>query len=350
MTNVTGTSAAVQIALAVLGIFLWLIGFMELGALVLGLDAAYLVFSLTVLTGTEQGAREELGKPTGKVGPGLHYTPFLLVKIWRYPLGSQQDELPGEPEQIFREDDKKPVPKGMFPPNRVKFGQPRVKDDPGYDPAIDDRLVGDPYNVAMVAEVPVVVDWEIIDPVAFRRVYRTIENCRKILKDKALGVLNDKFATMTPARALVDLETTSEEVEAELKEQAEKAKGGIKINDAYAKPFIFSHPLNTAVVGVQIADREAEADVRRAEGKRKSMLKTGLARKREGAEDEIDLLPDASTKAWTDAVKELAKTTGTVVIGPGVLPTVDVNRRPSDRESGKRERGKEGGKDDADNS
>ncbi|MBY0376387.1 hypothetical protein K2P96_00205, partial [Patescibacteria group bacterium] len=40
------------------------------GAILFGFVVAYLVFSFTILNGKEQGAEEDLGRPTKNRGPG----------------------------------------------------------------------------------------------------------------------------------------------------------------------------------------------------------------------------------------------------------------------------------------
>lgn len=325
----------VQIVVVALGAIIWGLDYKYapiIGAVLIAISVAYSIFSLFTVNGTQVAAEEELGRPVGHRGPGLHYAPLGLYNLIPYPGTEQQNELPAEPELVY--DGEGATPKGFFPANRVKFGQPRVKGYPGYNKKKDGLVLEDPYNIAMVVAVPLVVSWIITDAKRFREVYGDIANCLKILNDKAVEVFAVRFATMTPARALLELAEVSREVQHKL--ETETYGTGIEIKDAYVKQFNFSHTLNTAVVNVQVAERNARATekaaegaanaaVTEAEGRRKVLLKTGLAR--ETATGGIELLPDAATKAHADAVAGLKELKGTLVLGNGVTTTLDVNKK-----------------------
>ena len=301
------------------------------GWIFLGLSVAYSVFSFGTLDKDEVGILKFFGKPIINLTPGPFFAPAFFFSVDRESGTLFQDELPANPENIFREEGK--VPEGMFPPIRVKFGQPDPKDV---------GLKDDPYNIAMVAEVVPVVSWRIHDPMTFFTVMGTVEKCRQIMADKSVEVFGNEFATVTPAKALLSLGNTSERLEAKLKKEAEDGGWGIRLEDAYVKPFIFSHDLNKAVVGVKIADQAAKATALTADGEkqkrikeaegtaegikhlagaeRERLIKTGLAR----ADDHgniIELLPDATTKAVTDAQKAWKDVTGTLVVSdsPNVM-------------------------------
>ncbi|TSC70020.1 MAG: hypothetical protein CEO12_610 [Parcubacteria group bacterium Gr01-1014_46] len=221
----------------------------NIGAVMLALETAYLVFSFGTVKVEEVAAKFCFGAPAGNLTPGLYFAPPGVMEVRKGKATQYQDELPGEPRQIFRQDDVAPVPPGMFPPIRVKFGVPR-KDDPP-------TLKNDPYNIAMTAEVVPVVSWKITDATAFFTNYEDVDVFRRILEDKAIEVFGNEFSGVTPARALSTLSTTSTILQKKI--ETETANTGVQILDAYVKPFIFSHPLNTAVVRVSIAKRDAEA-------------------------------------------------------------------------------------------
>jgi len=294
------------------------------GWIVMGIVLAYAIFSVGTVRVDETAALFKFGKPIKDLDKGLYFAPVGIFSVEKEAGTVFQDELPADPEKIFREDGR--VPEGMFPPIRVKFGQP--------DPA-DTALADDPYNVAMVAEVVPVVSWHITSLIEFRRVMGSIENCRKIMADKATEVFSDDFAQKTPAKAMLALDATSQRLEAKL--AADTAGWGIVINDAYVKPIVFSHPLNTAVVNVSIAREGAKAAVLEANGKGQAveraadaekarLIRTGLAKVDPATGNIIELVPDANTRVNAEAVKELAKLSGTLVLGRDVTPVINVQK------------------------
>src|SRR3989344_3533169 len=237
------------------------------GAILLGLEVAYLIFSFGTVGVDEVAAKFCLGAPCGNLDPGPYFAPPGVTKIRRGKSTRYQDELPGEPRQIFRsDDDNATIPTNMFPPIRVKFGSPQADDDAS--------LKKDPYNIEMVAEVAPVVSWKIIDATTFFSSYDDVNAFRKILEDKAVEVFGNAFSKMTPAKALRKLAETSRRLQKKIED--ETVNTGVEIVDAFIKPFIFSHPLNTSVVGVSIARQNAEAVKATATGAKQKLIDEGV--------------------------------------------------------------------------
>lgn len=349
--------ALVAIALMVLGIIGTLlmvykvnILYINTGIVLHGLEVAYLIFSFTIIAVGKVGMLQEWGVPVGNKGPGWYFTPPGFASI-KKELGTIfQDELPSDPEKIFREDGK--VPEGMFPPIRIKFGQPGPTEGLSVDP-IDVLLKDDPYNVAMVAEVVPVVSWHIVDATTFFAVTKDVANCRKMMADKAVGLFNIEFAGVTPAKAMLGLNETSTNLRTKLRKETKS--WGIKINDAYVKPFIFGHGLNKAVEAVSISQQGAKAKVHEEEGKaagvriamtaeKERLIETGLAKTDATGKKIIELLPNPNTKVMAE---NIGKITGTVVFGQGLETVFDLNKENKKKEkdepkkSGEKEKGGE---------
>ena len=302
----------VSLASAVLLGFSW-------GYIAFALFFSYTIFSFGTLTPKEIGLLLFLGKPIRSLGAGLYFAPAFLFTVWKEIGTLFQDELPANPEKIFRGEPKEKTPEGMFPPIRILFGPP----DPG-EPEMNERLKG-PYHSAMVAEATPVVSWRIYDPIKFFTMLGDVNNCRQHLTDKTVEVFNNNFSKMTPARALLKLEEIGKELQATLRKEAEENQWGILVKDAYVKPFGFSKHLNEAVIAVKVADQNAEAAKKDAEGKgsaierlaeaeRKRLLKTGLAKKT--GDEEIELQPTAADRVWSQAISDLKDVKGTVVLDP----------------------------------
>ena len=69
----------------------------------------------------EIGVRLFFGKPLDRVYSGPAFAPRGIVEVMPLPIKFTQYELPGEPEDIFRDEDKDDVPKGKKPPVRITF-------------------------------------------------------------------------------------------------------------------------------------------------------------------------------------------------------------------------------------
>jgi len=283
------------------------------GGVTLGMVAAYLVFSLGTLDFTEVGVLDRFGKPIAELSPGLYFAPVGLYRTRRESRAIFQQELPADPEKIFRGDGS--APEGLFPPIRQKFGPP----DPN-----DTDLAESPYNKEMVAEVVPVVGWQIrpTEAITFFQVVGSVANCRQMLTDLVLKPVVEDLAAMTPAKAQKQLRALNGRIKAEL--VAEVAGWGIEIKAAYIKQFNYSHSLNSAVEGTSIAEQNAKAVKETAEGERQRLLRTGLAK--EATDGTLELVPDAATKAKTDALKELKELRGTLVLGDAST-VFDVNKK-----------------------
>lgn len=294
------------IIFAVISIFL-IIGKVQvltiyIGAVLLALEASYIILSFGTVEVDERAARFIFDKPIDNLEPGLYFAPLGIVSV-KKELGTIfQDELPAGPEKIFREDDKEKVPEGMFLPIRIKFGGP----PPDSRDSINIKLKDDPYHVPMVTEVVPVVCWHISDAIIFFRKMGTIENCRKILQDKAIEVFGNTFAKMTPAMASLKLEKISKALQTKLEtEIGGKRAGeswGITINNAYVKPFIFTHKLNESVIDASIAKQKAKATVTNSVAEKEKRINEGT-----GTADAEKLLLEARA-IGTGKLAEICKT------------------------------------------
>lgn len=289
------------------------------GAILLALVVVYLIFSFNTVKTNEVAMVEVFGKPIKILSPGLCFIPAGISQIFRESANLFQDELPADPEKIFRNDDKEKVPTGMFPPIRIKFGS-EIEGD-------QEVSKDDPYNIPMVAEVVPVISWKITNMMVFRKVFGETSKVRQILSDRVVGVCSEDFSKVTPAKALINLKNTSQKLEDEFKKTIEKLEGngGIELSGAYIKQILFSHDLNKAVTEVKEAEQRAKAVVHQADGEAKAvvlkanaekerLVKTGLA-KVDSNGNITELVPDADTRVKTEALRELAKVQGTLVLG-----------------------------------
>jgi len=245
-----------DIVLALIGIQIWIF---NVGVVLLSIGIAHIILSLGKVNFNEIAYMFFWGRPIKPLKQGPYIAMLGLFQVEKELRTYYQDELPGEPEQIYTGDGQ--TPKGMFLPIRIKFGQP--------DPA----LVDDPYNQPMVVEVTPVVQWYVVDRYKFGSTIGDVPKCKKSLADKAIEVLNDRCAKISPAKALLELDDISNKYQEKLR--TETAAWGIEIQNAFVKPFNFSHKLNIAVIGVATATQDAKKTIIDAEASKTAGVKNG---------------------------------------------------------------------------
>lgn len=266
-------------------------GDISLGLVIFGISLVYNIgLSINTVGPTEVGARLFFGKPLDELDSGLCYIPFGICNLSKASHIFIQDELPADPEHIFRapRDQPEVVPKEllgiMFPPIRIPFGFPDITDGIPED---------DPYNRRMVAEVVPVVTWEIEDYLVFLTRIGSIKEARRQMEDAAVALFMERFTIITPARALKELPTHSEK----LKEAIDAKVGdwGINVKGAKIKTIIFSHELNTAIIQVPEEVQKAKVTAIKACAERDKRHQEGIG---DGKADEARIYGRTAGFKW----------------------------------------------------
>lgn len=298
----------VAVNVVLLVIFLTMLSYGQTEDLGFGLIITQIIITIMSLGKMENymvGFISFLGRPLYRLAPGAYYALPLLMEVWKERGTIFQDELPANPEKIFRQDDTLPVPEGMFPPIRVKFGPPDPNDGIAKD---------NPYNKEMTVEVVPVISWQIEDAIKFRARIGSVEQMRKILEDKAISLFNAEFAHITPAKASRTLEETSNKLKVKL--QSEVTDLGVTIHDAFIKPFIYSHDLNKSVIAVSTSEQKALKTRIDSAAEKQKRIDEGA-----GTAEARRLLLEAEA-VGTQKLAELAKTSeGQIVLWMETLKT-----------------------------
>ena len=227
----------------------------------------YTLASFKMVSETEQGMRLLIGEPFDNVPSGLIFVPLWIFRLITETRLNIQDELPCDPEHIYREPKEGSdgvIPEGMFPPIRMPFGPPEKGDGIPED---------DPYNIRMVVEVVPVVTWKIDDLITFRTTIGSVKEARRQMEDEAVAMMTEAFAKITPAVALRKLPKYSEELKVAIETKVED--WGITIISAKIKPFNFSRSLNKAILGVPEATVAAKAAIITATGNKQVLQLNG---------------------------------------------------------------------------
>lgn len=264
----------------------WNWGFALILAVVL-----YTIASFRQLAPTELGARTLFGKPIDQVSSGFVFVPFGIVGLEVAPAIFIQDELPSDPQNIFRGDGE--VPLGKFPPIRIPFGLPTEEND-------------DPYDHRMTQEVVPVITWRIEDFVTFLTTIGSKEEARRQMEDTAVAMLTEAFAKITPAIALKELERHSDELKTAINDRVDG--WGIELKSVKIKAINFNHELNTAILNVPQATVNAKASIITAGAKKKELELLG-----EGAGNAEKAVLEGRTSGLKKMATELGLTGNAVL-------------------------------------
>ncbi len=150
-----GVNAGLLI-LAILFFFLaiWLgIKSAIVGGLLLLVQALYAGTSLEIVSPIERGVMLFFGKPLFNVTSGLKYVPWMFCSLYTESLNWREQEIPGEPEQIWRGEGS--PPEGKIPPIRVNHKGVNVgaktsrgANDERQDDALERSITSEPSAMA----------------------------------------------------------------------------------------------------------------------------------------------------------------------------------------------------------
>jgi len=249
----------------------------NLGKIIFYIHAIYTIASLRIVWATELGARLLFGKPINTLSSGLTFIPLGICQISKETKLTIEDELPADPEHIFRVKmgDPEVVPlelvrEGYVPPIRITFNYPEKKSESD-----------DPLNSRITAEVVVVIRWRIRDYVQFLGVIGSRREARRQLQDVSVNTIFPILTKLTAAQALTELESVNKTLEEKLRkmlggEGPEDRPWGAQLANAQIKLISFSHDLNDKIENVAKAKLEKKAIILKAEGEKKKRQLEGV--------------------------------------------------------------------------
>lgn len=236
--------------------------------------AGYTASQFKSIKADELGAIDFFGKPMCLVRPGPVFVP-PLCSFNKEVARSQQNELPAEPEKIWRgkDDQAATVPaeeaaRGFRPPNRVVFGN--------YNKDESDKLkipTDDPLDRRMTQEVAFTVTLAMDDYIRFITTVGSYKEALQRINDLSLVVCQELFGGLTPAVANCQLNKFSGKIREALVISTES--WGLKLVQFNIKQIVLAHKLNESVQGIAVAGAEAVAVGKRAEGEKKKRTLEG---------------------------------------------------------------------------
>jgi len=259
----------------------------------------YLVASIKIVDGTKHKAiMTVLGWVLENVfDGGPVFIPWGVCKLERVPKNVFQQELPGEPENVWsatKEDGSEaPVPEqlpeGMKLPIRVTFNDndPNPKDDPlkklseknpdiGFTflPPNKSQSKIDPLHQRITAKVTPIVRWRVKNPRDFLISFSGKDDKEKFTEGKKQVedlVTAETVAVLsigTLGRALSNIDGLAKLIANNVRQKVSDSSWGVEIILIELKPFGLSHKLNTSIQKVAESLAEGQAESLKANGQR----------------------------------------------------------------------------------
>lgn len=248
------------------------------GAAFAFLAGAYIATSIYVVQENEVGGIWIFQQRAMEVGPGIYLVPRVIGELNKLPTSSQQDQIPGEPEQISKRHDEEGLQPGQVYPIRVTTAA-----DPGTD------FNDDPLSKRLTLEVTISIVWRVRHTHFFEMWERipgaNWEEMRarvvKQLRDTAETQLVERISSRTTARVLTEFAVLNEEI----KEELQKAIGpwGIEIESCELQAPDVPLEVNQALARLSAAHADGVATVTTAQAARQAevLRATGEAEGRE---------------------------------------------------------------------
>lgn len=232
-------------------------GDVPLGFIIWGLGLLHFVAGVRVVGPDVYVGVLALGSPTILVTGKLVLAPPLVFTLIIFSRGTIQFEIPGEPSQVFRDEDVQIVPPGMVPPVRITFANPDPNDD-----SVDHS---DPLETRTTNEVSGFVRFRIRSADFFWIFYSKIQSlyeARRQVEDMWVRFVQEKFGNITPNQAFRTLKATNEDLDNHIRRKTDD--WGIHVIDANVKLIGLSHKLNSSIQS--IAEEKATRKKKHYEG------------------------------------------------------------------------------------
>ncbi|MDP2665428.1 MAG: hypothetical protein Q8P23_02120 [bacterium] len=238
----------------------------------------YLAASLRIVGPKELGCVLFLGRPWRNVSSGWVFVPLLICWLVTETRLVIQDELPAEPEKIYRASEGDPegstVPPelqalGMRPPIRVTFAGRNEEKNTTLGLNINKD---DPYDNRMTEEVVPVIRWRIGDFKTFLTVIGSVDEAKRQMEDTCVKMFTEELTKVSPAVALLLISEYSLKLQTAIEklvhgDRTDTNPGwGIHLESAQIKAIRFSKTLNVAVQNVVVQERNKMAKIREGEG------------------------------------------------------------------------------------
>src|SRR6056297_135893 len=218
-----------------------------------GILVLYGIVSLRIVSVNRQAAVLLFGIPVLNIGPGPKLIPVFVFSLLTYPRNVLQKQFPGNPEEVFKRDDKEELPPGMVRPLRLTTGKPEKVD----------KL--DPLSIQMTINFLYYIRYQVSDPILFTIKFGGEQEFLDQVRDTADKVLTREVSKCKGVSQLVKkLSGTASEpgIMENLQTEIDRITddGGVTIVESGLNAPDLSHELASAIrdIGVERAKAQGE--------------------------------------------------------------------------------------------
>lgn len=255
------------------------------------------------------------GKALDHIEPGLHFVPFGLMQISPASRIVQEFQCPGEPEKVFKGDDKDPLPEGkdMVRPIRAVTRAPK-KEEKGI------------LDTQMTLIVNFVVQYAITDIFDYVSNFGSTKEIEKQLRDVGEVKIIEEITQNTPASFIENLQFINKNLGNEIGKRFKNS--GVKIISVRLISPDITHDVSGALAKTPIERATAQQTVIKAEAEKIKRIKerqgdaagelAWLTAQAEGRKKILDALKvDGNAVLASEAVRSILDKTDVLVMGEG---------------------------------
>lgn len=290
----------------------------HLGPVCVEIGLTYLWLSWKVVAPDSVGAAYFYGTALSRLASGPRFLPYGLIQLRTFSKNMKEFQCPGEPEKVYKGDDKDTLPDGMVRPIRVTTATQKKGDDPKSGS-------GGPLDTQMSMIVNFVFQYvvdNILDFIAnFSGDFAEVEKQLRDIGEQRVGEI---AAKNTPETFIEKLEEINGELGELVSERFERS--GIKIISVRLISPDPSHGVSEALAKVPKARAEAQARIIEADATKVEKTKAGegeaaarLAMLEAEAKGLKKMIQDLGVKGEAvlaaQTAGKLAENAGTIVVG-----------------------------------
>jgi len=277
------------------------------------LAVTYLALSLKGVGANEVAGAFFYGKALVRLNSGLHFVPFILMQVKKESRTIQEFQCPGEPEKVFKGDDKEALPDGMIRPIRVVTRAP--------DPNSKSEEILDTQMSFVVSFVFQYAVYDVFDYIAN---FGTLETVHIQLRDIGEATVAEYATEKTASKFIEGVPETNQKLGVKVQERFQNS--GVKIISARLVSPDITHDVSSALAGIPIARATAKQTKIKADGEEVRLTKEGagkaaaelswLSAQAEGLKKiRTELEISGETVLAAEAVRGLSDKTDVIVVG-----------------------------------
>lgn len=295
------------------------------GSTLLFIATIYLILSLKEVSAHEIAGAFCYGKALAPISPGLHFVPLGLMQIKSVSRTVQEFQCPGEPEIVYKGDDKDELPVGMVRPIRAVTRAPKSKKtNKKENETATEEEEGGVLDTQMTLSINFVVQYAINDVFDFVSNFGNKEEIEKQLRDVGEIQIVEDITQNTAAGFIKKLPEINAKLVGEVRKRF--LNSGINIISVRLISPDITHGVSEALANVPKERADAQAVVIRASGEEIRLTKVGagtaaaerslLTARAEGRKLMMDKLGvDGASVLAAEAVRDISSKTNVIVTG-----------------------------------